>query len=671
MDIRPYRSQVRETPTQEPVSSRIPNVGARYQAWGDMITKTGQNISSAMYQFNDARERRQANDDDMALRAICQDIDQAFLDFSNETASFFEKDANDPTKIFYGDKSSYDQFYQNGINSIQINTLDKIKNPRIAEAARIYFNEKRMRAGQGFLDTYNENKKTAEGLVFGRELDEKVQKAIGARWDEDLNLYKDDIAKTVDDMAGRGMIRQDQIEDVIKDADKKIQYGRAVNTLDVLINTDRYEDAQKFMDTIPEKSMDEGAKKALQDHFKDRMMVKKNIIEHQQGKIYNEGVDLYGKKQLTREWINGHRDVLRVIPELDINTDYSKFLFSLLDADDKVAETKAKAEKSDASYRNYFNQIDNIQKSDKTPEEKQAELGTLWEKIKNDPDLDQKSDVERLAGFMGVKPGTKSGSGSDDLGYETDLAEFTDFILTNRAATKEVRTELFAEWFPGFLAKHPEAGSKLSMFSTMLDKADELITLPEIKSLQDEVNTKINKYHQDGDREREAALRSASKSFFKVIAEDMWWRYKDGKREETDEPYRKKIFEEAKGQMKTLLDKNSVLDALAGLNLSSNSPVFNETPDGYAMTVDGQYDDMKSIISSAKNLKYTDPGIGFFGQLEGIEKQAIENAIGINMTPFRQILDPETNQLYYYWKGSGEGKGHIQGRGEQTHTADT
>ena len=668
MEIKPYRSQVRETPTPEPTNTRINTLGAQsYAAWGSMISQAGQNTASSMYKLNDAMQRKRDADDDMAYRAICQDIDQAFLNFGNQTADFFQQDANDPNKVFYEDKSTYDKFYQDGINQIQINTIDKVKNPRVQEAARLYFNQKKMEAGQKFLVAYDQNKKNAEALVFGRELDDKVQKAIGAKWDEDIALYKDDIAKTVNDMASRGMIRKDQIEDVIKDANKKIEYGRATNVLDSLINADRYEDAQKFMDAIPEKDMDEGAKQALQDHFKDRMGIKKNILERQRGKVYNEGIDLYNKGELTREWIDGNKKVLGVYPELDLNTDYNTFFRGLLEAKEKLAEQEAKSEaatkkageleektkKSDAAYKAYFNKIDIILRGDGTDEEKQAALEKLWEQIKADPDLDQKQDVERLAGFMGVKPGTKSGSGTKskekDLGYESDLAEFVRFVIENRAASEDVRKDQFARWFPSFLKKHPEAADDLPKFNSMLENAAKLITLPEIASLQDTVNDKIKEYHDAGKTDKEMALRSANKSFFQVIAEDMWWKLDSkGQRVETDEPYRQKIFAEAKSQIENLLKADSILDALNGVNMTARNPRFETTSDGYSMTVDGDYNSMKDSVVGSKLFKYTEEGKNFFGQLADVEMRAISEALDINMTGFQQIVDPETNKVFYF-----------------------
>lgn len=611
MEIKPYRSQVRETPTPEPVNNRIPaTAGKLYEGWGNMISQAGQSTASTMYRLNDAMQKRQAADDDMALRAVCQDIDQAFLNFGNQTAEFFENDANDPNKVFYEDKSTYDKFYQDGINSIQINTIDKVKNPRVQEAARLYFNQKRMEAGQGFLTAYNANKKNAEAIVFGKELDDKVQKAISAKWDEDINLYKDDIAKTVNDMAGRGMIRKDQIEDMVKGAGKKIEYGRARKIITGL----DYTTGKKFLAEITAKDdLDDETRKAIETYFDEYWRHQADIQNKEQADTFANF--MHHPETITEEAIQG---AFPQNPSIGVSNGYEKTLRDMMkkNADHELAE------KQKGLIENYFQQIYN------PDNDMYGKFDEIEKSVINNPDLttEQKEDIlGDLSAARGGKSGNRKGLSDIDIEwgdnhYIYHMAEFYD-ILTSEYAENEIqKTKLFGE----FCAKYYVPPEK---YSSLLNAVRNSYMNPRLNTLATMLDDAMKDASNKKDYKKYDKYAAMQNSLFETIFTDT--STPDGK--PLPKPERDKKIDLAMDTVQKFIDGEK-LDELATQQLWPNNPVFvpkyDDNGQGYDIDIDSDWEISRSEGERASLVRYTDWGKNVYDQFKEMCYKMISGATG-------------------------------------------
>ena len=648
MEIRPYRSQVRSTPTLEPVNNTVPNAGYAYQAFGDMISKTGQGASSQMYQWNDAIQKRQTQDRKIAYAAGVQEMDVLFAELGKTMSDNMAQSEQDPYNAFSSDtKNALNQTYSYNVNQIREKTVGKAPDAETQAMLDLYFRQKKLEAGAVVEAAIKTHTDKVAALVMGKANAGLVETAINGD-EKDIDNSLKGIQNNLNILAERGVISQAQILTDLDSAKKQINFGRAKNQIDAL----DYKQGQEFINKI---DIDDESRKKLQDYHKDKWNRQRNVILYNQGEVYNQGIDLYNNGQLTREWIDG-QDVFKTRPELGLNTDYRTFFRGLLDAKEKLAAQEAKEEAAaqkaakaieeqdtrDALYRDYYNRIDNILIGNSD-----EDRDKLREEIKNNPDL-KNQQVEHLVGLLN---GTISRSGTSSGGrgmnnYRANLSEFYE-ILLNGANTTTERKRQFAEWFPKFIEKNPDAAEDLTWFDSMIEKADKLFTLPEVKVLQADVEKKIKAYQDKGDVDRATDLINASGSFFQVLAETMWWKNgANGERVETSEAEREKIFNEAKERLTLLTSKDNVIDALSGITLSGNNPYFVKTKAGYAMRIDGQYDTMRDTIAGSKWFRYTPQGISIFGQLENIDKQAIEYVTGEDMSSYEQrIVD---DKPYYY-----------------------
>jgi len=538
-------------------------------------------------------------DDDMALKAICQDIDQRFLDFGNETNKFFENDANDPNKVFYEDKSTYDKFYQDGITNIQVNTIDKVKNPRVQEAARLYFNQKKMAAGQNFLVAYDENKKNAEALVFGRELDDKVQKAIGAKWDEDINLYKDDIAKTVNDMASHGMIRKDQIEDTIKDAGQKIEYGRAINVIPSL----DYTTGKKFLAEITtKKDLDDKTRKAINDYFNEYWKHQADIENKAQADRYADF--LHNPEKITPEAVQG---AFPQNPPIGVSNSYEQTLLGIKDKRD----AHDREMKQNAQIEFYFQQLHN-------PESPMyGKLDEIKKNVLDDPDLttaQKEHIIKSIEGGKGAKSSAEIEWGDDY--YEYHMAEYYE-ILTSEDAVPEEKEKLYGEFCKRYYVP-PEK------YNSLLNNLKNAYVNPRLKSLV----TMFDNGMQDAAKKKDYAkydkYKAAANSLYETLFTDM--SNPDGTPMAKPEKDRK--IDLALDMAQKFLDGER-LDELASQQFLPNNPVFIAKEDGdYDIDVGADWTTLRDVAERASLLRYTDEGGAVLDQFKAMCSKMISGATG-------------------------------------------
>lgn len=668
MEIKPYRSQVRETPTPEPTSNRINTVGAQsYAGWGNLISQAGQNTASSMYKLNEVMQKKRAADDDMAYRAICQDIDEAFLNFGNQTAEFFQNDANDPSKVFYEDKSTYDKFYQDGINSIQINTIDKVKNPRVQEAARLYFNEKRMQAGQGFLNAYNENKKNAEAVVFGRELDDKVQSAIFANYDkgDTPEAHMADIESTLKDMASRGVIRQDEIKDYVKNAEQRILYGRARN---IISNLDYMAGKKYLQQMTKDKTLDDKTRASVESYFNEYWRHEADMRNQTAADTYAK--DLENIENLSEEDIRNN-PAYKQMPQIGVNNNYADTLIGIK----KKREDHDKAERQNGQVEFYFQQLYNPES------EMYGNYDAIEKSVMDDPDLDtkQKEDIlKSVKGFKKVKDNEKylntykkyynykfgngnydpeahlaelnkdlesgeidqqsaehwanifnndinsaqKAAGKDgtewgDDYYESHMAEYYQILTSEYAENKTQKMKLFGEFCANYYVP-PEK------YNTLRTAVLNSYMNPRLGSLAEMLDEGMADAKKKKDTAKYDRFKAIQGSLFEAIFTDT--SSPDGKL--LSKPDRERKIELALDTVQKFIDGER-LDDLASQQLWPNRPVFEPAGNrGYTVDIGTDWTTSRTEAERASLLRYTDEGRAVFDQFKSVCGEMISGATG-------------------------------------------
>ena len=232
------------------------------------------------------------------------------------------------------------------------------------------------------------------------------------------------------------------------------------------------------------------------------------------------------------------------------------------------------------------------------------------------------------------RSGTQKAETQQEERADTHMGEFYDFVL-NPYATKSERVRQFAE----FIATYPAAAKDLSKFNTLIDRADDLLTDPGIKALQADVDSKIAEYRKKGKTDEVQNLLAASRSLFQTLAEDMWYKMENGQRKETSEIERQKILSDAKQQVAMIMKGEDIIASLGGFSVSGNPPKFKLDGEGYRMDIDGQYDEIKEVLSLARNYQYTDEGRRLIAQLETTERQAVQNATGESLADYTLVIE--------------------------------
>lgn len=497
MEIRPYRTQVRATPTPEPANRQIDTSKAQaYKAFGDMITHSGQAASSALHQWNNAMEQRRAQDRKIAYQAGVQEMDVLFAELGKAINDDMTQREQDPFSVFDADtKTALNEIYSYHVNQIKDKTVGRAADQDTKAMLELYFRSKKLEAGASVEQAIKAHTDNVAATVMGKANAGLVEAAIAGNA-KDIATSMEGIKQNLGILAERGVLTKAQIDDNLAAAKEQIEFGRAKNQIDAL----DYKTGQEFINKI---SVKDETRSALQDYFKDKWERQKNIWEQEAGAAFEQGLDMYMNGTLDREWIYS-QPAFTLHPEVGLNKDFRKDLVALLDDN----EDKDAREAANRKYRVMIDKGDNIDK--------------VWQDILYDPDL-KASDVDTLGNLISKKrggkgTGTGSGSGSSavaSVGFST-LYD----AVSNPYMSDTVRLLKIAQW----KADHPEEANNPDV-NKLYNEARQghLVTHPRIVTLDKDLETTVNDLYKAGKDDQAKAIDTLRYSVLHTIAVDMWY----------------------------------------------------------------------------------------------------------------------------------------------------
>ena len=642
MEIRPYRSQVRETATREPLQRPNTAMAQTYAAYGDMISRTGQTVSNSFNQWNDAIEKRRNEDFKIASEAVSQDIDLYIDNAMNEFNKYLDERGRNPSAVLYEDNKAADEVYSYQMQLARENALGKITDPRLKQAAEIYFNQKKMAAGMIASQSIDQHKKNAAATTIGRSWDKAEENAISAVNEKDKDNYILDVSTYIGKLVDLGVIAPEKRDEAFKDAKNRINVGRAKN----VIQGSDIVTGRQFIDSISDK-LDEKERNAIEDFYKDYWNGQKIVLEKGQSDAVNKYMKDIANDTFSQQEADND-PALDMHIELNMTTDWHSLLKKTKEAQDKAKELKeiedalhASEAEAQQAINEYITLI-NSGKATTADAQKAAADIRLKPNAKTGQNTDYTVPVNRAFEYY-FKWGTgEGGSGSVSLGgdkkqksYLPDVWE----IAKNNKWSKDAKNAVFLELWTGLLNENPYlTNTDYSAALSIIDNSDRF-TDPRIKNMATLGSDMVAKLNKDGKTQEANDLQEALTSFFRVVGDEAYYKIdKNGQKVQISTVESDKIIEDAINTFNNVLIKNNVLEALRGTNLSDNPAIFDKDGNGYTMRVDGQYDRMKSALADVDWYSYTDEGQGYYTRLEAGEKKIIGEAVGRDINGYKMVV---------------------------------
>ena len=642
MEIKPYRSQVRETATREPLQRPNTAMEQTYAAYGDMISRTGQTVSNSFNQWNDAIEKRRNEDFKIASEAVSQDIDLYIDNAMNEFNKYLDERGRNPSAVLYEDNKAADEVYSYQMQLARENALGKITDPRLKQAAEIYFNQKKMAAGMIASQSIDQHKKNAAATTIGRSWDKAEENAISAVNEKDKDNYILDVSTYIGKLVDLGVIAPEKRDEAFKDAKNRINVGRAKN----VIQGSDIVTGRQFIDSISDK-LDEKERNAIEDFYKDYWNGQKIVLEKGQSDAVNKYMKDIANDTFSQQEADNDT-ALDMHIELGMTTDWHSLLKKTKEAQDKAKELKeiedalhASEAEAQQAINEYITLI-NSGKATTADAQKAAADIRLKPNAKTGQNTDYTVPVNRAFEYY-FKWGTgEGGSGSVSLGgdkkqksYLPDVWE----IAKNNKWSKEAKNAVFLELWTGLLNENPYlTNTDYSAALSIIDNSDRF-TDPRIKNMATLGSDMVAKLNKDGKTQEANDLQEALTSFFRVVGDEAYYKIdKNGQKVQISTVESDKIIEDAINTFNNVLIKNNVLEALRGANLSDNPAIFDKDGNGYTMRVDGQYDRMKSALADVDWYSYTDEGQGYYTRLEAGEKKIIGEAVGRDINNYKMVV---------------------------------
>lgn len=467
MEIRPYRSQVRATPTPEPTERPNTARGQAYAAWGDAITRTGQTVSNSLYQWDDAIEKRREQDDKVELMAFEQQALDGFDKVNINLKSYFDELAKDPYKVFdYDAKDAADKIYTNEIENLRHSTLDNIKNPRIRQQAELYFKELKMKTGAETVAEIEKHRNEAAAFVYGKSIGLHIDNAVAGdeetRESETVAVLKD-----LRSMVEMGIMGEAELDGKYKAAKDQIEFGRARN----MISSLDYMAGKKYLQQLTkDKPLDDGMRKAVEDYFDEYWRHEADMMRQTAADTFHN--DIENVDSLSEEDIRNN-PAYKQMPQIGVSNNYVDLLLGMKkkNADHELAE------KQKGIIENYFQQIFN------PDNDMYGKFDEIEKSVIDNPDLTtpQKEDILRdIKSARDGKAGSGKGLSDTEIKWgDSYYLEFMDEyyqILTMKMASPQQKEKMFAE----FCSRHYVPPEK---YSTLLNALNKSFTNPRLKSV--------------------------------------------------------------------------------------------------------------------------------------------------------------------------------------------
>ena len=668
MEIRPYRSQVRSTPTLEPVNNTVPNAGYAYQAFGDMISKTGQGASSQMYQWNYAIQKRQKQDRKIAYAAGVQEMDVLFAELGKTMSDNMAQSEQDPYNAFSADtKNALNQTYSYNVNQIWEKTVGKAPDAETQAMLDLYFRQKKLEAGAVVEAAIKTHTDKVAALVMGKANAGLVETAINGD-EKDIDNSLKGIQNNLNILAERGVISQAQILTDLDSAKKQINFGRAKNQIDAL----DYKQGQEFINKI---DIDEESRKKLQEYHKDKWGRQKNIWQQEVGEAYEYWLDEIIKGTATLEGIDADTR-FELHPELGMTTDYRNILKGILKNQDKeLAAVEKERRKRGYNVRidegDYTVRYDIINDPDLTATEQEHYLDDINSKKKAAGKERQDNEYEAL--FDGFYQQIKSGDITPELktnitkstlkprdkewlfdrigeekGENADILDINPLFIpikNNYLASVNTKKELVGQMVKAELIS-PEDAVKINKVIS----DENLYVDPRIVAKEKELtkrktelaavitSNKSSKGEKQRAREQLNALNEVSKSALLVIADNI----------SIDNPNTKE--QNIERTLKTIDDAINGVDVLGNISgkYSGNDPVIDRDGDGnYEIKFEKSYADLKEKEADAYDLRMTKAGEGWMSQVTDVETKTLARINGDNPGDYTLMFSQDNNGFYY------------------------
>ena len=675
MEIRPYRSQVRSTPTLEYVDNRVPTAKAQaYQAYGDMISKTGQSVSQQFYGWNEAMQKRQAQDRKIAYQAGVQEIDLLFAELGKTMNDNMAKMEQDPFSAFDADtKNALNETYVYNVNQIKDNTVGRAADPDTKYLLELYFRQKKLEAGavvEGAIKTHTDK---IAASVMGKANAGLVEAAVAGD-EKDIDNSLNGIRNNLNILLDRGVISTVQAGDDLAAAKKQIYFGRAKKQVDAL----DYKTGQEFINQV---DIDDENRKKLQTYFDDKWKRQKNIWEKEQGEAVAEHTEAIINGTESVESILGDAR-LKPHPEVDMNTNFEKQFFDALDKGKDKEQRKRgyNLRINDGDYTVRYDIINdpdltaaeqehflddiNTKKKEKGDKEYEDTLDGYYQRIENgeNPMAEvNKSDLKpKDKAWLRSQYEAKQNGGSGKSGGKSDTpmsargaVSFKNLfkVITNPELVDNSRLLMLAQW----AADNPDDAAHPDVLELNNNiKQHKLVTDPRMVELDDRAVEKINDLNKAGKTDKAAAIETARRSVLHTLAVDCWYTQDDqGNKTPVPEIKRKEMIKTAIDNFEKILAMSDLTDPF-NYQYTEDPPVIEDNGKDYGYTIKfregGAYDRVKKNIFAAHILQDLDAVSKDMNGMEQSERLAFKN-MDIDLTGYKytfQYIRGKGGNMYFY-----------------------